>query len=63
MAPMGLNSQTKAADQGWEAVRWFTDKEGGVALAPQTMGSNTPGMRRDVSCDERLLSDASYPLA
>lgn len=60
VAPIGLNSQSKAVDQGWEVVKWFTDKESGIALALQLMGSNTPGMRRDVYCDERLLSDANY---
>jgi ABC-type glycerol-3-phosphate transport system substrate-binding protein len=61
VAPVGLNRQAKAVDQGWEVVKWFTDKESGIALALQTMGSNTPGMRRDVYCDERLLADPSYP--
>lgn len=61
VAPIGLNSKSKVVDQGWEAVKWFADKESGIALALQTMGSNTPGMRRDVYCDERLLSDPNYP--
>ena len=63
VAPIGLNSQSKVADQGWEVVKWFTDKETGIALGLQTMGSNTPGMRRDVYCDDRLLTDPSYPRA
>ena len=61
VAPIGLSSQSKVADHGWEVVKWFTDKESGIALALQSMGSNTPGMRRDVYCDDRLLSDANYP--
>jgi multiple sugar transport system substrate-binding protein len=61
VAPMGMSSQTKAADHAWEVVKFFTDKETGVQLALQTRGSNTPGMRKDVYCDERLLSDANYP--
>ncbi|MDQ3701633.1 MAG: extracellular solute-binding protein [Chloroflexota bacterium] len=63
VAPVGLSAQTKATDAAWEVVRWFSDKETGVQLGLQTRGSNTPGMRRDVYCDERLLSDASYPRA
>jgi ABC-type glycerol-3-phosphate transport system substrate-binding protein len=61
VAPIGLSSQSKLVDQGWEVVKWFTDRETGVALGLQTMGSNTPGMRQDVYCDERLVSDPAYP--
>ena len=61
VAPMGMSSQTKVADHAWEVVKFFTDKETGVQLAQQTRGSNTPGMRKDVYCDERLLSDPNYP--
>lgn len=61
VAPMGLAGQTKVADAAWEVVKWFTDKETGIQLGLQTRGSNTPGMRRDVYCDERLLADANYP--
>jgi hypothetical protein len=49
------------ADAAWEAVKWFTDRETGVQLGLQTRGSNTPGMRKDVYCDERLLADPAYP--
>jgi hypothetical protein len=49
------------ADQGWQVVEWFTDHETGVALALQKTGSNTPGMRKDVYCDERVLGDPDYP--
>ncbi|MGH2368713.1 MAG: ABC transporter substrate-binding protein [Chloroflexota bacterium] len=61
IAPISLNARTKVADQGWQVVKWFTDKETGVALALQQMGSNTPGMRKDVYCDERVLADPLYP--
>jgi ABC-type glycerol-3-phosphate transport system substrate-binding protein len=60
IAPMSLNAKTRYADQAWRAVKWFTDKETGVALALQQTGSNTPGMRKDVYCDERLLADPNY---
>jgi len=61
VAPMGLSTQTKVSDAAWDVVKWFTDKETGVQLGLQTRGSNTPGMRRDVYCDERMLADAAYP--
>jgi ABC-type glycerol-3-phosphate transport system substrate-binding protein len=60
VAPVGLNSQTKALDAGWQVLQWLSDKETGIALALQTRGSNAPGMRRDVYCDERLLNDPVY---
>jgi hypothetical protein len=44
-------------------LQWFTDKESGVALGLQQTGSNTPGMRKDVYCDERLLADPNYSRA
>jgi multiple sugar transport system substrate-binding protein len=61
VAPVSLNARTPVADQGWEVVKWFTDRETGVALALQQTGSNTPGMRPDVYCDPRLLADPAYP--
>src|SRR6266540_6955236 len=60
VAPISLNTKTKAPDQGWEIVKWFTDKETGVQLALQ-QESNTPGMRPDVYCDARLLADPTFP--
>ena len=63
LAPVTLNSKAKAVDAGWIVLQWFTNKETGVALALQKTGSNTPGMRRDVYCDERVLSDPLYPRA
>jgi ABC-type glycerol-3-phosphate transport system substrate-binding protein len=61
VAPMGLSSQTRVGDAAWAVVKWFTDRETGVQLGLQTRGSNTPGMRKDVYCDERLLADPAYP--
>ncbi|HET7771932.1 MAG TPA: hypothetical protein VFN74_24370, partial [Chloroflexota bacterium] len=63
LAPVTLNSKAKAVDAGWLVLQWFTNKETGVALALQKTGSNTPGMRKDVYCDERVLSDPLYPRA
>ena len=63
LAPVTLNSKAKSVDAGWIVTQWFTNKETGVALALQKTGSNTPGMRRDVYCDERVLSDPLYPRA
>ncbi|MBI3970749.1 MAG: extracellular solute-binding protein [Chloroflexi bacterium] len=60
IAPVSLNTRTKLVDQGWLVVQWFTDREAGVALGLQQTGSNTPGMRKDVYCDERLLNDPNY---
>jgi multiple sugar transport system substrate-binding protein len=60
IAPISLNTRTKVVDQGWLVVQWFTNKETGVALGLQQTGSNTPGMRKDVYCDERLLNDPNY---
>ena len=48
-------------DDPYQVLQWFTNKETGIALALQKTGSNTPGMRRDVYCDERVLSDPLYP--
>jgi ABC-type glycerol-3-phosphate transport system substrate-binding protein len=61
IAPVSLNARTGVADQSWQVVKWFTDHETGVALALQKTGSNTPGMRKDVYCDERILADPDYP--
>jgi multiple sugar transport system substrate-binding protein len=61
--PMGLNARTAVADQAWTVLQWFTDRETGVALTQQTASSasTTPGMRRDVYCDERVLGDPNAP--
>jgi len=61
LAPVTLNAKARSLDAGWQVLQWFTNKETGVALALQKTGSNTPGMRKDVYCDERVLSDPLYP--
>jgi ABC-type glycerol-3-phosphate transport system substrate-binding protein len=61
LAPVTLNAKSRAVDAAWQVVQWFVDKETGIALALQKTGSNTPGMRRDVYCDERVLNDPLYP--
>src|SRR5207249_2546647 len=33
IAPVTLNRQNRAVDQGWELVQWLTNKETGIALA------------------------------
>ena len=58
---MTLHSKARAVDAAWQVLQWFTNKETGIALALQKTGSNTPGMRRDVYCDERVLNDPLYP--
>jgi ABC-type glycerol-3-phosphate transport system substrate-binding protein len=60
VAPIGMNKQTKAADQAWQVLKWFTDRETGVALGLQATGSATPAARKDVYCDERLLNDPAF---
>jgi ABC-type glycerol-3-phosphate transport system substrate-binding protein len=57
--PMSLNARTAVVDQAWTVLQWFTDRETGVALTQQTASSasTTPGMRHDVYCDERVLTD------
>jgi ABC-type glycerol-3-phosphate transport system substrate-binding protein len=61
LAPVTLNAKARSVDAAWQVLQWFTNKETGVALALQKTGSNTPGMRRDVYCDERVLNDPLYP--
>src|SRR3954447_20671238 len=63
IAPVTLNRQNRAVDQSWELVQWLTNKGTGIALALQKTGSNTPGMRKDVYCDERVVNDPDYPRA
>ena len=60
VAPIGMNKASKAQDQAWQVLKWFTDKETGVMLGLQTTGSATPGMRKDVYCDDRLLNDPNF---
>jgi multiple sugar transport system substrate-binding protein len=60
VAPIGMNKQSKGQDQTWQVLKWFTDKDTGVMLGLQTTGSSTPGMRKDVYCDDRLLNDPNF---
>ena len=55
-----VSRDSKAPDQAFELLKWLTDKEFGVALGSQTVGSTTLGGRPDVYADERILNHASY---
>jgi ABC-type glycerol-3-phosphate transport system substrate-binding protein len=54
-------SQTKSKDGSWELLKWITNKQSGVNIALQPVGSLTPGYRKDVYCSDELLNDARYP--
>ncbi len=56
-----INAASKNRDGAWELLKWLTNKESGINLALQPEGSLTPGYRKDVYCDERLLNDARFP--
>ena len=58
---MSVTKNTKNVDDAWELTKWCCDKEAGVALAMQRMGSSTPGARPDVYSDPRLLNREGYP--
>jgi len=58
---MSVTKNTKHVDDAWELTKWCCDKESGVALAMQRMGSSTPGARPDVYSDPRLLNREGYP--
>ena len=58
---MSMTKNTKHPDDAWELTKWCCDKEAGVALAMQRMGSSTPGARPDVYSDPRLLNREGYP--
>jgi len=60
---MSVTKNTKHQDDAWELTKWCCDKEAGVALAMQRMGSSTPGARPDVYSDPRLLIRDGYPAA
>jgi multiple sugar transport system substrate-binding protein len=60
---MSVTKNTKHLDDAWELTKWCCDKEAGVALAMQRMGSSTPGARPDVYSDPRLLNREGYPAA
>ena len=54
-------SGTKSQDGSWELLKWITNKQSGINLAMQPVGSLTPGYRKDVYCSEELLKDARFP--
>jgi ABC-type glycerol-3-phosphate transport system substrate-binding protein len=58
-----LSSTTKHPDEAWEALKWFTDKDTGLALAQQqSQGtSTTPGARPDVYNDPAFLNHPVFP--
>lgn len=56
-----ITTGSKAPDQAWEVLKWITDKDSGVEYALQTQGSLTPGFRKDVYCDDRLINDPRFP--
>jgi ABC-type glycerol-3-phosphate transport system substrate-binding protein len=58
-----LSSISKNPDEAWIALKWFADKDTGLALAQQTSPgvSTTPGARPDVYGDPKFLNHAVYP--
>jgi multiple sugar transport system substrate-binding protein len=56
-----VTSNTKDKDGAWELLKWVTSRDSGVNLALQPEGSLTPGFRKDVYCDDRLLADPRFP--
>jgi multiple sugar transport system substrate-binding protein len=58
---MSVTKHSKHIDDAWELNKWCCDKESGIALAMQRMGSSTPGARPDVYGDPRLLNREGYP--
>jgi ABC-type glycerol-3-phosphate transport system substrate-binding protein len=59
---MGLNAKSKAQDQSWKVLVYFTGREHGVRLGlPDGGGSYTPGGRKDVySAPELLQRDPNF---
>ncbi|HET7768313.1 MAG TPA: extracellular solute-binding protein [Chloroflexota bacterium] len=60
---MQVGKASKAPDQAWITLKWFTDKETGLALAQQKSAgvSTTPGARPDVYNDAKFLNSDIYP--
>lgn len=58
-----LSTSTPNADEAWQALKWFTDKETGLTLALQKAQgtSTTPGARPDVYNDPRFLDHEVFP--
>jgi multiple sugar transport system substrate-binding protein len=60
---MQLASISQNPDAAWKALKWFTDKDSGLALGLQTSPgvSTTPGARPDVYGDPKFLNHDVYP--
>jgi ABC-type glycerol-3-phosphate transport system substrate-binding protein len=60
---MQIASRTPNPDPAWLVLRWFTDKDTGLALALQKSqgSSTTPGARPDVYNDPRFLNNDQFP--
>ena len=60
---MQVGKASKAPDQAWITLKWFTDKETGLALGNQKSpgSSTTPGARPDVYNDPKFLNHEIYP--
>jgi ABC-type glycerol-3-phosphate transport system substrate-binding protein len=56
-----VTSNSKGKDAAWELLKWVTSRDSGVNLALQPDGSLTPGFRKDVYCDDRLINDSRFP--
>ena len=56
-----IHTGTKSQDGSWELLKWITNKQSGVNMAMQPVGSLTPGYRKDVYCSDELLKDARFP--
>ena len=52
---------TKSPDGSWELIKWLTNKQSGINIALQPVGSLTPGYRKDVYCADELINDARFP--
>ncbi len=55
-----VTRDSKNPDAAFELLKWVTDKEFGVQLGLQTVGSITLGGRPDVYADERILNHPAY---
>ncbi|MGH2356072.1 MAG: ABC transporter substrate-binding protein [Chloroflexota bacterium] len=58
-----LSSTSPNPDEAWLALKWFTNKDTGLALAQQKAQgtSTTPGARPDVYSDVKFLNHEVFP--
>ena len=56
-----IHTGTRSQDGAWELLKWITNKQSGVNMAMQPVGSLTPGYRKDVYCAPELVNDARFP--